>query len=493
MNYKKIFNQLGIILLIEAVLMIIPFVMSICYRENIRVVIAFAISMAAVSIVGALFKLNKPERESFYAKDGYFLVALTWVLMSGFGALPFCLSGAIPNYIDAFFETVSGFTTTGSTILTEIEHLPKSILFWRAFTHFIGGMGILVFVIAIIPKTEGSVMHVMRAESPGPVVGKLVSKLTASARILYAMYCAMTFALVILLRVGGMPWFDSVTNAFATAGTGGFCALNNSIEGYGSAYIEIVITVFMLLFGINFNVYYLLTRGRIKEALKDEEVHWYLGIIAVAVTIITVDLTLTKHHFLDSLRTAFFQVASIISTTGFSSTDFEKWSTLSKATLFLLMFIGSCAGSTGGGLKVSRITVLVKSGLRSVKKAFNPRSIETVKLQGKPVDEAVVQSITAYLAIYMVVMAASVFVISIDTWKGNTLLETIGSVVTCMNNVGPAFGNIGPTGNFSEFSVLSKIVLSFDMLAGRLELIPMFMLFTKYIIPKKERSISNMK
>lgn len=488
MNYKKIFNQLGIILIIEAALMMLPMMVGIIYKE--RTTLSFVVTILITGITGLILKYTcKPQKDTFYAREGYFLVGLVWVLMSAFGALPFVISKSIPNFIDAFFETVSGFTTTGSTILTEIEHLPKSILFWRAFTHFIGGMGILVFVIAILPKTEGSAMHVMRAEAPGPTVGKLVSKLRASARILYGIYLIMTVVLAILLWAGGMPLFDSITNAFATAGTGGFCAMNNSIEGYGSVYSEVVISVFMMLFGVNFNLYYLLTRGHAKHVIKSEELRWYFFIIALATFIITVDLTFTSHPFTDSIRYAFFQVTSVMSTTGFSSTDFDLWPTLSKMILFLLMFIGSCAGSTGGGLKVSRIVVLFKSGMRTIRKSFNPRTVETVKFEGKPVDEETVRSINSYLAIYFMVIAISVFIVSIDTiltTANDGMLSCIGSVITCINNVGPAFGKmIGPSGNFYQYSYLSKLVLSFDMLAGRLELIPMFMLFSKYIIPRK--------
>ncbi|MBR5771904.1 MAG: TrkH family potassium uptake protein [Clostridia bacterium] len=480
MNYKVVFNRLGSLLLVEAALMALPLTVGILYKE--KTALAFLVTIVILAIAGNILKIKKSEAERFYAKEGYFLVALTWLLFSAFGALPFFISHAIPNYFDAFFETVSGFTTTGSTILTDIESMPRSLLFWRAFTHFIGGMGILVFVIAIFPRTEGSAMHIMRAESPGPSVGKLVSKLKATARLLYGIYCIMTLVLIILLKAGGMPLFDSVTNAFATAGTGGFCALNNSIEGYSSAYAEVVLGIFMVLFGVNFNLYYLIIAKHGKQALKSEELRWYLGFIAASTFVITLVLTFTRHPFAESLRKAFFQVSSIISTTGFTSTDYDYWPMVCKIVLFLLMFIGSCAGSTGGGIKISRIVVLVKSTIRTVKKAFNPRSVETIKLEGKPLDEDMVHSINSFLSLYMIVMAVSIFVVSID---GKGMVETITSVVTCMNNVGPAFGAIGPSGNFANFSNLTKIVLAFDMLAGRLELIPMFMLFTKYIIPRK--------
>lgn len=482
MNYKKIFNQVGSILLIEAAMMCLPMIIGLIYKDDWKMILSFLATMALLAIVGLPLKRLKPERDKIYAREGYFIVALVWLLMSIFGALPFVISKSIPNFIDAFFETVSGFTTTGSTILTDIESLPRCMLFWRAFTHFIGGMGILVFVIAILPKTEGSAMHILRAESPGPQVGKLVSKLRASARILYGIYCVMTFVLIIMLRAGGMPWFDSITNAFSTAGTGGLCVMNNSISSYNSPYAEVVIATFMILFGVNFNLYYLILIKQGKHVLKSEELRWYLGIITASVFVITLELTFTSHPFGESLRYAYFQVASIISTTGFSSTNFDLWPTMSKMVLLLLMFIGSCAGSTGGGLKVSRLVVLFKSSVRSIRKTFSPRSVETIKFEGKPVDEEMVKSITSYLALYFIVVCLSIFGVSIN---GHGMIESISGVVTCINNVGVAFGELGPTGNFSSLSYLSKMILAFDMLAGRLELIPIFTLFSKYIIPRK--------
>ena len=484
MNYRKIFSNLGTILMLEAVLMVLPVTVAVAYRES-DTIFAFALTIAALTAAGLLFKIRKPVKQSIYARDGYMEVALAWLLMSAFGALPFVINGCIPNYIDAFFETVSGFTTTGSSILSDIEALPRSMLFWRSFTHFIGGMGILVFVIAIFPKAEGSDMHIMRAEVPGPTVGKLVSRIRASARILYGIYTAMTVLLIILLVCGGMPFFDSVVNAFATAGTGGFCVLNNSIAGYNSAYCEVVITVFMILFGMNFNLYYMFLIKQGKRALLDEELRWYLGIIVAAASVITLMLTFTRHPFGESARYAFFQVASIISTTGFSSTDFNMWPTMAKAILLLLMFIGGCAGSTGGSIKVSRIVVLFKNSVRTIKKAFNPRRVETVKLNGRSVDEDTVNGITGFFATFMFIIAISVFLVSID---GKDIVTTITSVITCIANVGPGLGEvIGPVGNFGKLSPFSKIVLSFDMLAGRLELIPMFMLFSGYLIPERKK------
>lgn len=481
MNYRMVSYYIGRILLIEALLLIFPAIGAIIYGED--TLLSFAVTIAALTITGSLAVGIKPQKTNIYAKDGYAIVALTWILMSLFGALPFYLSGHIPSFTDSFFETVSGFTTTGSTILSNVEALPKSLLFWRSFTHWIGGMGILVFVIAIMPKTESSSMHVMRAEVPGPTVGKLVSKLRASARILYGIYCVLTAVQIIMLVAGGMPLFDSIVSSFATAGTGGFGVLNNSIEGYNSLYSEMVIAVFMLIFGINFNLYYMFLIKQGKQAIKSEELRWYLGIIAASVIIIAISLFTTKHDGLaESFRYAFFQVSSIITTTGFSTTNFDTWPMIAKFVLVFLMFIGACAGSTGGGIKVSRLIILVKSSLRDIRKAINPRSIETVKIDRKTVEEPVVKSVSVFLSTYMLVMAVSMLIISIDGFDFET---TSTSVIACMGNIGPGMGAVGPYGNFSDFSMFSKLVLSFDMLAGRLELIPMLMLFSPYAWSRK--------
>lgn len=481
MNYRMISYYIGRILLIEALLLVLPAVGAIIYGEN--TLLSYALTIALLTVTGSLAVRKKPDKTSIYAKEGYVIVALTWILMSLFGALPFYFSGNIPSFTDAFFETVSGFTTTGSTLLRNVEAMPKSLLFWRSFTHWIGGMGILVFVIAIMPKTENSSMHVMRAEVPGPTVGKLVSKLRASARILYGIYCVLTVLEIVMLLVGGMPLFDSIVNAFATAGTGGFAVLNNSIEGYHSVYSEMVIAVFMLIFGVNFNLYYMFLVKQGKQAIKSEELRWYIGIVAAAVFIIAASLYTTKHDGLaESFRYAFFQVSSIITTTGFSTTNFDTWPVIAKFVLVFLMFVGACAGSTGGGIKVSRLVILVKSGLRDIKKAINPRSIETVKIDKRTIEEPVVKSVSVFFATYMLVMAASLLVVSLDGFDFET---TATSVISCLGNIGPGLGAVGPYGNFADFSVLSKLTLSFAMLAGRLELIPMLMLFSPYAWAKK--------
>lgn len=481
MNYRMISYYIGKILLIEAILLALPALCAVIYKED--TLLSYAFTIALLTITGCITARKKPKKTSIYAKEGYVIVALTWILMSLFGALPFYISGYIPGFTDAFFETVSGFTTTGATLLRNVEAMPKSLLFWRSFTQWIGGMGILVFVIAIMPKTENSSMHVMRAEVPGPTVGKLVSKLRASARILYGIYCVLTAIQIIMLFAGGMPLFDSIVNSFATAGTGGFSVLNNSIEGYNSVYSEMVIAVFMLIFGVNFNLYYMFLIKQGKQAVKSEELRWYIGIIAAAVLIIAASLYITKHDGLaESFRYAFFQVSAIISTTGFSTANYDTWPIITKFVLLFLMFIGGCAGSTSCGIKISRLVILVKSGLRNIKKAINPKSIETVKLDKRTVEESVVKSVSVFFTTYMLLLAVTIIVISLDGFDFET---TATAAISSISNIGPGFGAIGPYGNFADFSMLSKLALSFTMLAGRLELIPMLMLFSPYAWTRK--------
>ncbi len=480
MNYRLISHNLGRILLVEAALLVLPAIGALIYGDD--TLTAFLFTIAALAVTGAVATSFKPKKKNMRAKEGYVIVALSWILLSLFGAMPFVISGYIPNPVDAFFETVSGFTTTGSSILSNVEALPKSLLFWRSFTHWIGGMGILVFVIAIMPKTENASMHIMKAEVPGPTVGKLVSKLRASARILYGIYCVLTAIEMIMLFAGGMPLFDSIVNSLATAGTGGFSILNNGIEGYNSLYAEMVIAVFMIIFGINFNLYYLILIKQVKQALKSEELHWYIGIIAVSVVIIALNLTTTKYGVAEAFRYAFFQVASLVTSTGFSTANFDTWPLLSKSVLVIIMFIGACAGSTGGGIKISRVMILIKSGIRDIRKAINPRSIETVKIDRRPVDEPVVRGVSVFFGTYMFVAAASLLLICSDT---NDLTTAFTSVITCLGNMGPGLGDVGPAGNFANYSMFSKLVLCFDMLAGRLELIPMLMLFSPYAWARK--------
>lgn len=473
MNRKMIFRILGNIIMFEGAIMLLPFLVSLIYKEHTA--IYFIITAAVAIAIGYILANLKTENRHIYAKEGFIIVALSWVVVSLVGALPFYISGEIPNYIDAFFETVSGFTTTGSTILNDIEVLSRGMLFWRCFTHWIGGMGVLVFVLALIPKSEGQDMFLMKAEVPGPVVGKLVSKVHMTARILYGIYAFLTVIEIIFLLFGGMPLFDSIVHAFSTAGTGGYAIKNSSIAFYNSYYIDMVVTVFMLLFGINFNLYYLLLLKDFKQIFKSEELRWYILIIAVFTGIITVNTLGVYGNISESFRYSIFQVASIITTTGFATTDFGMWPTLSQILLLLLMVVGACAGSTGGGMKISRIMILIKSAKCSIKKMVSPRSVTTINVEGKSVDKQVLDFAYSYFVVYALIFFASVLLISFENLD---ILTTLTAPLTCLGNVGPGFGDlIGPVGNFSSLSSFSKIVLSFDMLAGRLELFPMILLF----------------
>ena len=481
MNYKMVAFVLGRIFCIEAVLMLFPMLCAACYGEW-YLLPAFLLPAVLLAVLGLAASLRTPKNTTIFARDGLAIVALVWVLMSAFGALPFVISGEIPSFIDAFFETVSGFTTTGSTILTDVEALSHGALFWRSFAHWVGGMGVLVLAMAVLPMTDGRAMHLMRAEVPGPTVGKISSKLSDSAKILYAIYFAMTLAEVILLCAGGMPLFDSLIHAFGTAGTGGFSNKGLSVGAYNNPYFEIVIGVFMLLFGINFNLYYFLLLRRFRDAFCSEEMLTYLGIVAFS----TVTITLNILHLYDgvgtALRTAFFQVSSIITTTGYASTDFNLWPTYARTVICILTFIGACAGSTAGGLKISRVIIFFKAAKQDLNKMLHTHAVTTVRFEGKPLDEKVLRGVHNYFNIYMLLLAVSVLLISLD---GFDLVTTFTSVLTCFNNVGPGLEVVGPMGNFAGFSAPAKLLLSFDMLAGRLELYPMLALFSPRLWQKR--------
>lgn len=481
MNYKMVVFVLGRIFCIEAVLMLFPMLCAACYGEW-YLLPAFLLPAVLLAVLGLAASLRTPKNTTIFARDGLAIVALVWVLMSAFGALPFVISGEIPSFIDAFFETVSGFTTTGSTILTDVEALSHGTLFWRSFAHWVGGMGVLVLAMAVLPMTDGRAMHLMRAEVPGPTVGKISSKLSDSAKILHAIYFAMTLAEVILLCAGGMPLFDSLIHAFGTAGTGGFSNKGLSVGAYNNPYFEIVIGVFMLLFGINFNLYYFLLLRRFRDAFCSEEMLTYLGIVAFS----TVTITLNILHLYDgvgtALRTAFFQVSSIITTTGYASTDFNLWPTYARTVICILTFIGACAGSTAGGLKISRIVIFFKAAKQDLNKMLHTHAVTTVRFEGKPLDEKVLRGVHNYFNIYMLLLAVSVLLISLD---GFDLVTTFTSVLTCFNNVGPGLEVVGPMGNFAGFSAPAKLLLSFDMLAGRLELYPMLALFSPRLWQKR--------
>jgi len=481
MNYKMIGYVLGRIFLVEAALMLLPTVTAMIYSEP---VIPFLIPIFLLLIVGSVLGLRKPQKTSIFAREGFVVVALAWIFMSLFGALPFVLSGDILNYVDAFFETVSGFTTTGASILTAVEDMSYSCLFWRSFTHWVGGMGVLMFVMAVLPMSDGSGMHMMRAEVPGPTVGKLVSRMGDTAKILYGIYFAMTVIEIVLLELGGMNFFDSCVHAFGTAGTGGFSSRNLSVGAYNSAYFDIVIGIFMILFGINFNLFYFLLIKKFRDVFNSEELRSYLLIIAASVAIITINISDMYATVGESFRHAFFQVASIITTTGFATVDFNTWPALSKAVLVTIMFVGACAGSTGGGLKVARVNILIKSCYQDMRKMLHPNAVSNVRFEGKSMSEREVRSVQMYFIVFFLVFTASVLLLSIENFD---LVTTFTAVTACINNIGPGLEVVGPMGNFSAFSALSKLLLSFDMLVGRLEIFPMLLLFSPSVWARKKR------
>ncbi len=469
----------------EAGLLILPLIVALIYGED--TIPSFLITMAVLCIIGLVLIKLKPKDKTIYARDGLTIVALGWIIMSVFGALPFFISGEIPNYIDALFETVSGFTTTGSSILSDVEILSKSILFWRSFTHWIGGMGVLVFVMAVLPLAGGGGdLHLMRAESPGPEVGKLVPKSNKTARILYLIYSFLTVACMVLLLIGGMPLFDSICLSFGTAGTGGFGILNDSIASY-SPFCQGVITVFMILFGVNFNFYFLLIIKRFKDAIKSEEVRTYFLIIAASILVIAVNVKDYFDTFWEAIHHSAFQVGAIITTTGYATTDFNQWPELSRTIIILLMCIGACAGSTGGGFKIARVILLFKHARKEVRSVSHPRNVRVLKFENAKVKDETLRSTTAYLVIYVALICLSFFIVSLDDFDTTTSLT---SVISCFNNIGPNlaskivtpdstfYGAGGPYSNFGIFSNLSKIVLILDMLFGRLEIFPLIVLLS---------------
>lgn len=471
MNKSIILHILGWILNFEAAFMVLPIIVAIIYGENGG--LAFLISIGLCLLFGLPLTLIKPKSRVFHAKEGFISVALGWIVLSFFGSLPFFISGQIPRLVDALFEIVSGFTTTGSSILKNVEELDNCMLFWRSFSHWIGGMGVLVFILAILPLAKGESMHLMRAESPGPSVEKLVPRMRTTASLLYGIYIGMTIVQIILLLIGNMPLFDALTLTFGTAGTGGFSIKNSNLVDYTS-YQQIVITIFMFLFGVNFNFYYLLLLRKAKDALKISEVKWYF-ILVVSATVLISFNTGGFSGFWGAIRNSAFQVSSIITTTGYATLDFNYWPTFSKLILVLLMFIGACAGSTGGGIKVSRIIILFKTIGKEMFYLINRRSVSVIKLGGKKQDNETVRSISAYFVTFMAIFAVSVLIVSLDNFDFTT---TVTAVIATINNVGPGLEQVGPMGNFSAFSDLSKLVMMFDMLVGRLEIFPMLLLFS---------------
>ena len=473
MNRRMVIFTVGQMLKVESLILVLPLFVSMIYKE--QSFFAYFLTIAIALASGFIMTLiARPRNHVIYAKEGFVIVSLAWVFMSLIGALPFVISGEIPNYIDAVFETVSGFTTTGASILNDVESLSKSNLFWRSFTHWVGGMGVLVFVMAIIPKFSDRSIHLLRAEVPGPIVGKLVPKIKDTAKILYLIYIALTAIEIVFLLCGGMSLFDSVVHSFGTAGTGGFGIKADSIGGYNH-YIQWVIAIFMLLFGINFNLFYLALLKKFRAVFKSTEIWVYFGIVAASVMIIAYNIYPIYKNIADCLRLSTFQVSSIITTTGYSTADFDAWPVLSKTILLMLMFIGGCAGSTAGGIKVSRVILLIKMIKQELRHLLHPNSVSAVKYEGKTVENATQKSVSAYLAMYVCVFVTIIFIISFDKFD---VVTNISAAAACFNNIGPGFEAVGPMCSFAGYSYLSKIALSIAMLLGRLEIYPLFIAFS---------------
>ncbi len=472
MNMSIIIYFLGWVMGIEGALMILPCITAVIYRESSG--FYFLGTAVFCSIAGWLLAHKKPKNTVFYARDGFVSVALSWIVLSLFGAMPFWLSREIPLFEDALFEVISGFTTTGASVLPEVESLSRCMLMWRSFTHWIGGMGVLVFILAVLPLAGGYNIHIMRAESPGPSVGKLVPRVKTTAKILYLIYFCMTAVQILILLFSGMYWFDAVAMSFGTAGTGGFGILNDSCASY-TVLQQTVLTVFMILFGVNFNVYYLFLVKKPKDALQSEEMRGYFTVIFASILFIAWNVRGMFPSMFQALHHSAFQVASIITTTGFSSVDFDLWPAFSKTVLVCLMFVGACAGSTGGGIKVSRVAIAVKTVKKELSSLIHPRSVKVLKYEGKAIEHTVLRSINTYLIAYMLIFALSTLLISLDNFDSTT---NFTAVAATLNNIGPGLAKVGPACNFGIYSPFSKYVLMFDMLAGRLELFPMMLLFS---------------
>ena len=471
MNYSMIRYILFRLFRVFGALLVLPFIVALIYKEYDSAE-AFFVLILVSSLIGYLGSFKKPANTVIYAKEGFAITALAWIVVSMLGAVPFDVTGTIPNYIDACFETVSGFTTTGGSILTSVDQIEKSVQFWRTFTHWIGGMGVLVFLLAVVPMTDGYSMHLMRAESPGPVVGKIVPKVKDTAKILYLIYFGITVLEIICLKISGLSLYEAATITFSTVGTGGFAVTNAGINGY-STVSQAIIIVFMALCGVNFTVYYFLINRKPKEAFAIDEVKYYFGTMAVAASLIAINIY--RAGVLDSAGMCFhhalFAVTSIMTTTGFGTLDFDKWPEFSRVLLMGLACVGACAGSTGGGFKFSRALIIIRNARNELNFLVHPKSVKRVFMDGHTVEGTTVKSVSAYLGLYVITIIASVLLVSLDNFDYQT---TITSVIATLNNIGPGLGMIGPMGNYSEFSYFSKIVLMFDMLAGRLELLPIF-------------------
>ncbi|MDK2830007.1 MAG: trk/ktr system potassium uptake protein [Clostridium butyricum] len=477
MNYKAVLSILGNVVKYMVALLFVPLLIALYYGEGDAK--SFLLTILIGAPIGLILSNIKAEKKAIYAKEGFLIVGFAWIIISAIGALPFVISGAIPSFIDAFFETVSGFTTTGATILTAIEGLPKGILFWRSFTHWIGGMGFLIFMLALIPSLGSNSIHLLKAESPGPSPGKIVPKIKETAKILYLIYFALTLIEGILLMCAGMNLYDAVIHAMGTAGTGGFSNMNASIAAFNSPAIEWIITIFMLIFGINFALYFQILKGNFKGFFKNEELRYYLLIIVSAFILITVNIiSLNGGDIILSIRQSAFQVSSIVTSTGFATVDFNFWPTLSKLIIVMLMFVGAMAGSTGGGIKTVRIVIMLKAIKREINKIIHPKRVNSVKIDGKTVDEDIIHGVFLFIGAYIIISLIAIFIISFDNFD---VVTTVTSVITTMSNIGPGLEVVGPAGNFAAFSPLSKLVLSFCMLAGRLEIYPMLIMFSPSI------------
>lgn len=472
MNKRKIVSFIGRIILIEAALMVLPLLVALYYGDGDAW--AFAVTILTALIPGVLMARVRQSDRRLSSRDGYFIVAATWIIISLIGAMPLYMAGGFRSYWSALFEIASGFSTTGASVLEEPALLGHGVLFWRSFTHWIGGMGVLVFVLMVMPMENDNSMHLVRAEVPGPTAGKLVPRMRTTSMILYGIYAAMTMVLLVLLLLGGMPLFDSFCMAFGTAGTGGFAVSSAGVAGYHSAYIEVLLGIFMLLFGVNFNVYHLLLLGKVKDALKSEEVKAYLGIVITATVLISINTFSRVTGLGTTVRNAFFQVASIITTSGFATVDFNFWPEFSKHTLVLLMIIGACAGSTGGGFKISRLIILLKAMMAEVRHIITPKAINPVRIDGKPIDKETLNSTRIYAAAYLILICLFTWILSLD---GKDLTTNVTAVLSCFNNIGPGLGGVGPMNNFGIYSDWAQVLLSLCMLTGRLEIFPMLLLF----------------
>ena len=474
MNITAILNIIGHVMKYEIILLLIPFFVALFYGQGDSNAFLYTV-LLMIPIALILIKI-KGKKNEIYAKEGFLTVGLAWIVISFFGALPFVFSGAIPSLVDAFFETSSGFTTTGASILTEIQSLPKGILFWRSFTHWVGGMGFLIFILALMPTFSGNTIHLLKAESPGPTPGKIVPKIKQTAKILYAIYFVLTLIETIFLKSAGLSWYDSIIHALGTAGTGGFSNMNASVAAFNNPAVEWIITIFMLLFGVNFVLYFQLIRGNVKAFFKSEELKWYLIAVFASIIIIAVNIIPFNHgDVTKSIRDSAFQVSSIVTTTGYATVNFNLWPTLSKVILIMLMFMGAMAGSTGGGIKTIIIVIIFKAIRREIDKILHPRRVKSVKIDGNVVEEETISGVFLFIFAYIIISLIAIFIVSFDNFDVTT---TVTSVIATLSNIGPGLEMVGPAGNFSAFSDLSKLVLSFCMLAGRLEIYPMLILFS---------------